>query len=106
MPRLLRDSRGIQDTAGLDVSTSIEATKILNSIERPKGYTVSYHANPEVEGHHFGMAHPMKPWRLTLTNKLVVSYGMHDAMDLYTSRAATEQELLDFHTEKYVKELQ
>ena len=78
----------------------------MNSIERPKGYTVSYHANPEVEGHHFGANHPMKPWRLTLTNKLVVSYGMHDAMDLYISRAATEQELMDFHTDKYIKELQ
>lgn len=104
--RSLRESRGQQDTTGLDIRTSIAATKIMNSIERPKGYTVSYHANPEVEGHHFGACHPMKPWRLTLTNKLVISYGMHDAMDLYVSRAATEQELISFHTERYVKELQ
>ena len=93
-------------TAGLDIPTAITATKIVNSIERPKGYTVSYHANPEAEDHHFGQNHPMKPWRLTLTNKLVMSYGMHDAMDMYLSRPATEQELNTFHTENYVKELQ
>ena len=77
-----------------------------NDIKRPKGYTVSYHANPEVEKQHFGQNHPMKPWRLTLTNKIVFAYGMHDAMDLYLSRAATYQELVDFHTEEYIQSLQ
>ena len=106
MPRIREYHPRAVTTAGLDIPTAITATKLVNNIERPKGYTVSYHANPEVEDHHFGANHPMKPWRLTLTNKLIMSYGMHDAMDMYLSRAATEQELKAFHTDKYVKELQ
>ena len=95
---------GATSTMSLDdkVMTSIAQ----NDIKRPKGYTVSYHANPEVEKQHFGQNHPMKPWRLTLTNKIVFAYGMHDAMDLYLSRAATYQELVDFHSEDYVQSLQ
>ena len=95
--------RGTTSTLSLDdrIMTSIAQ----NDIKRPKGYTVSYHANPEVEKAHFGQTHPMKPWRLTLTNKIVMAYGMHSAMDVYLSRAATYQELVDFHHEDYVKAL-
>jgi len=72
------------------------------NIVRPKGYTVSYHANPEMEKHHFGQTHPMKPWRLTLTKSLVTSYGMPCAMDNYTARAASYQELKSFHSADYL----
>jgi acetoin utilization deacetylase AcuC-like enzyme len=44
----------------------------------------------------------MKPWRLTLTNKLVLGYGMDEAMDMYSPRAATKEELHEFHTEDYL----
>ncbi|CRG88082.1 hypothetical protein PISL3812_05109 [Talaromyces islandicus] len=74
-----------------------------NGIARPQGYTVSWHANPAVEAHHFGQSHPMKPWRLTLTKQLVLAYGMHHAMDLYLSRAATFEEMADFHKEDYLE---
>ncbi len=77
-----------------------------NGIRRPKGYMVSYHANPDMEKMHFGPKHPMKPWRLTLTNKIVLAYGMHEAMDLYIPRAATPQELKEFHREDYIEFLQ
>lgn len=77
-----------------------------NGIRRPKGYVVSYHANPDMEKMHFGPKHPMKPWRLTLTNKIVLAYGMHEAMDLYIPRAATPQELKEFHREDYIDFLQ
>ncbi|MCJ1311048.1 histone deacetylase [Agyrium rufum] len=86
----------------LTLSEKIQYEILKNGVERPKGYTVSYHANPAAEKPHFGPAHPMKPWRLLLTNKIVFAYGMHEAMDLYLSRAATFQELVDFHTEDYV----
>ena len=88
-------------TLTLDEKISIEAA--TNGIERPKGYKVSYHANPAVEKPHFGLTHPMKPWRLLLTNKIVYAYGMHHAMDIYLSRAATQQELNEFHSEDYVE---
>ncbi|KAK0618342.1 histone deacetylase-like protein [Bombardia bombarda] len=75
------------------------------NIVRPKGYTVSYHANPEMEKHHFGQTHPMKPWRLTLTKSLVSSYGMPFAMDNYLTRAATYEELKSFHASEYLEYL-
>lgn len=82
-------------------------TEVLRSgIVRPKGYNVSWHLNPEVEKHHFGVEHPMKPFRLTLTKSLVMSYGMHVAMDSYLSRMATPEELTEFDTSDYIDFLQ
>ncbi len=71
-------------------------------ITRPRGYKVSFHCNPEMEKHHFGNAHPMKPWRLTLSKSLIYSYGMSFAMDTYVSRAATYEELAMFHASDYL----
>ena len=93
-------------TSTLTIDEKIQREIRNNGIRRPKGYTVSYHANPEMEKMHFGPKHPMKPWRLTLTNKLVMAYGMHEAMDLYIPRAATSQELKGFHREDYIDFLQ
>ncbi|KAL2207174.1 histone deacetylase [Sarocladium strictum] len=72
------------------------------NIHKPKGYNVSFHCNPEMEKHHFGMTHPMKPWRLTLSKSLIYSYGMSFAMDNYISRAATYEELASFHSTDYL----
>lgn len=80
----------------------IESEALQNQIDRPKGYRVSWHHNPSVENHHFGQTHPMKPWRLTLTKSLCLSYGMQFAMDLYSPRAATKEEIAEFHREEYV----
>ncbi|EPE28024.1 Arginase/deacetylase [Glarea lozoyensis ATCC 20868] len=85
----------------LHVSQEIE----MNGIVRPKGYNVSWHSNPDIEKHHFGHAHPMKPWRLTLAKGLIMSYGMHTAMDTYVSRMATREELEDFHSAEYMEYL-
>ncbi|ETN46828.1 uncharacterized protein HMPREF1541_01017 [Cyphellophora europaea CBS 101466] len=88
--------------ATFHLSEKIKKEVAANEIERPKGYTVSWHSNPEVEHHHFGQTHPMKPWRLTLTKDLILSYGMHTAMDCYVSRPATKEELKEFHKDDYV----
>ncbi|KAF4807682.1 Histone deacetylase phd1 [Colletotrichum siamense] len=77
-------------------------TALESGITRPKGYTVSFHCNPEMEKHHFGQTHPMKPWRLTLSKSLIYSYGMSFAMDNYIARAATYEELNDFHSDDYL----
>ncbi|KAI9796200.1 MAG: histone deacetylase [Piccolia ochrophora] len=87
-------------TLTLDQKIQSEIRK--NGIEKPKGYTVSWHTNADVEKHHFGSSHPMKPWRLTLTKQLVMAYGMHSAMDAYLSRSATKEELAEFHKEDYL----
>lgn len=73
------------------------------NITRPKGYNVSFHTNPDMEKHHFGQTHPMKPWRLTLSKSLIMSYGMSFAMDNYISRAATYEELNMFHANDYLE---
>lgn len=67
---------------------------------------VSYHYNPEVSHFHYGPHHPMKPFRLMLTDHLVISYKLYEKMDLYLPRRATRDELLEFHLEDYVNFLQ
>lgn len=100
---------------GLDIWRSLNVEQqerivrteaLENGIERPQGYTVSFHHNPRLEAHHFGKNHPMKPWRLTLTKQLVLSYGLQYAMDLYQSRPADAEELKRFHRSDYIDFLQ
>lgn len=67
---------------------------------------VSYHYNPEVSHFHYGPHHPMKPFRLMLTDHLVISYKLYEKMDLFMPRRATREELLEFHLEDYVNFLQ
>ncbi|KAH0543569.1 hypothetical protein FGG08_002130 [Glutinoglossum americanum] len=93
-------------TGTLNLDAKSTRAILRNGVHRPKGYTVSYHHNPDVEQHHFGQSHPMKPWRLTLTNKLVLGYGMDEGMDMYSPRAATKEELNEFHTEDYLNFLE
>lgn len=71
----------------------------FNSAYSPR---VSYHFNSKVSHYHYGVKHPMKPFRLMLTDHLVSSYGLHKIMDLYETRSATRDELLQFHSEDYV----
>jgi len=110
-----RSPKGANDHMGLDIWRNltpgqqdliIEAEAEKNGIQKPQGYTVSFHYNPRVEAHHFGKSHPMKPWRLTLTKQLVFSYGLHFAMDLFESRHADMKELMEFHSEDYIKFLE
>ncbi|GMG40213.1 unnamed protein product [Ambrosiozyma monospora] len=72
------------------------------------GYTprVSYHYNPDVSRYHYGVRHPMKPFRLMLTDHLVISYKLYEQMDLYKPRRATNEELLEFHSDDYIKFLE
>lgn len=67
---------------------------------------VSYHYNKDVSGFHYGPHHPMKPFRLMLTDHLVILYKLYEKMDLYETRAATKQELTAFHSSDYVEFLQ
>jgi len=73
---------------------------------KPNHTNVSYHYNPQVSRYHYGALHPMKPFRLMLTDHLVISYKLFEQMDLYTPRAATKEEMLEFHSEDYIDFLQ
>ncbi len=44
----------------------------------------------------------MKPFRLMLTDHLVISYKLYEKMDLYTPCRATKEELLEFHSDDYI----
>lgn len=63
---------------------------------------VSYHFNPKVSNYHYGVRHPMKPFRLMLTDHLVSAYGLHKIMDLYETRPATAEEMERFHSDDYI----
>lgn len=64
---------------------------------------VSYFHHPDVGNFHYGAGHPMKPHRLALTHELVVGYGLDREMDLYRPHVCSEQELLMFHSDDYVR---
>ncbi|GMM45436.1 histone deacetylase [Pichia kluyveri] len=67
---------------------------------------VSYHYNPDVAAYHYGVRHPMKPFRLMLTDHLVSGYKLHEQMDLYQTERASKEELLNFHSADYIEFLQ
>jgi histone deacetylase HOS2 len=89
-------------TIALDSKTTSSIPVATRIAGRPTK-KVSYRHNPLAENHHFGSSHPMKPWRLTLTNQLVLGYGLQEYMDCYATRAATEEEVREFHAEDYVE---
>ncbi|KAI9659024.1 MAG: histone deacetylase [Bathelium mastoideum] len=106
-PSIVQEYGRPSPEAEMDVDSPTLQDKILlqvdlNGIERPKDYNVSFHYNNDVESHHFGRHHPMKPWRLTLTKQLVLSYGLQYAMDCYETRAASKEELELFHKSDYL----
>ncbi|KAH3687373.1 hypothetical protein WICPIJ_001650 [Wickerhamomyces pijperi] len=67
---------------------------------------VSYHYNPKVCQYHYGVRHPMKPFRLMLTDNLVIGYKLYEKMDLYLPEPASKEQLQDFHTDEYIKFLE
>ncbi|KAL2915960.1 histone deacetylase [Polyrhizophydium stewartii] len=67
---------------------------------------IAYLHRNEVGNFHYGEGHPMKPARLALTHNLVVGYGLHRKMNVYTPRLATDVEMTQFHTEDYIAFLQ
>lgn len=87
------------------IDALIRQNALESGLARPKGYNVSFHYNSNVEFHHFGRAHPMKPWRLQLTKQLVLSFGLQYTMDLYDTLPATYDELAEFHEEDYLNYL-
>ncbi|CAO3670656.1 unnamed protein product [Umbelopsis vinacea] len=63
---------------------------------------VAYFHDESVGNYHYGERHPMKPHRLTLTNHLVLKYGLHKKLEVFQPRKATDQEITDFHAHDYI----
>ncbi|KAF8745001.1 hypothetical protein AX14_012008 [Amanita brunnescens Koide BX004] len=79
-------------------------TERINPHSRP---IVSYYYPKDVGAHHYGERHPMKPHRLTLTNALVMGYGLDKQIHhIYDPRPATQAELELYHDHDYIDFLQ
>ncbi|KAF8510330.1 hypothetical protein JB92DRAFT_3119114 [Gautieria morchelliformis] len=75
-------------------------TERINPHSRP---IVSYYFPKGVGEYHYGELHPMKPSRLTLTNALVLGYGLDKQIhSFFSPRPATQSELEAYHDADYV----
>lgn len=92
-----------RDKSDDEIEAMFRSAADTNGVERPTGYTVSWHYNAHVENYHFGERHPMKPWRLQLTKQLVLGTGLHYGMDCYQTLPATKEQLELFHSKEYVE---
>lgn len=64
---------------------------------------VTYYSPRDVGFFHYGENHPMKPFRLTLTNALIKGYGLDKRIHkIYDVRAATQEELEAYHDHEYI----
>lgn len=80
--------------------TAQPITEHVNPHSRP---IVSYFFPKGVGEHHYGERHPMKPHRLTLTNALVMGYGLDKQIHhIYNPRPATQAELEMYHDHDYI----
>ncbi|KAI0737972.1 histone deacetylase, partial [Daedaleopsis nitida] len=80
-------------------------TERVNPHSRP---IVSYYFPKGVGAQHYGARitehHPMKPHRLTLTNALVLGYGLDKQIhNIYNPRPATQAELEAYHEHDYIE---
>lgn len=91
----------MSDTFSYDTKTTQERPLFeFGAAHSPR---VSYHFNHKVSQYHYGIKHPMKPFRLMLTDHLVSWYGLHKIMDLYETREASKKEMMEFHAEDYIE---
>jgi histone deacetylase 1/2 len=73
----------------------------LGGINKP---VVSYFYDDEIGCFQYNQGHPMKPFRVKMTDEMIGAYGMHDHM----KRMHVEQEFIDnvdftvFHSDDYV----
>ncbi|KAH9918342.1 uncharacterized protein BXZ73DRAFT_92199 [Epithele typhae] len=87
------------DDRGL-LATAEPLTERVNPHSRP---IVSYYFPKGIGAQHYGEHHPMKPHRLTLTNALVMGYGLDKQIHhIYNPRPATQAEIEAYHDHDYI----
>ncbi len=69
---------------------------------------VAYFRHDDLGLFYYGREHPMKPFRLQMTDSLVHSYGLHRRpnVTVYDNPVASFEELTKFHHPDYVKFLE
>ncbi|KAI0987555.1 hypothetical protein GJ496_010150 [Pomphorhynchus laevis] len=66
---------------------------------------VVYLYDQDVGKYHYGHKHPMKPHRISLTNALIVSYGLHEMMQIVVPSKASTFDMNTFHSPEYIRML-
>jgi len=64
---------------------------------------VAYFYDNNVGNFYYGANHPMKPHRLALTHNLILNYGLYKKMQVFRPRPASDQDLMRFHSDDYVR---
>ncbi|KAI9188755.1 hypothetical protein H9P43_000177 [Blastocladiella emersonii ATCC 22665] len=67
---------------------------------------VSYFYDSNISCFHFAENHPMKPFRIRMTDSLVMNYGLYKHMNVNRPDPATFEEMTRFHTDDYIRFLQ
>ena len=67
---------------------------------------ISYFYDEEVGNFYYDEGHPMKPVRVRMTHCLVMAYGLHNHLQVFRPRRATANEMMQFHSQDYIKFLQ
>ncbi|KAI3382575.1 hypothetical protein SNEBB_003725 [Seison nebaliae] len=67
---------------------------------------VAYMYDNDVGKYHYGCGHPMKPYRINITNSLVIDYGLDEYMTLYRPYEATMHDINKLHSIDYIKFVQ
>ena len=67
---------------------------------------VAYFYDADVGNFHYGIGHPMKPHRLSLTHSLVFGYELHKKMEIFHPYHATPYDMTRFHSDEYIHFLQ
>lgn len=63
---------------------------------------ISYFYEEGVGDFHYGVNHPMKPHRLSLTHDLILNYGLWKKMKVYRANKASALDLMKFHSNEYI----
>lgn len=66
---------------------------------------VAYFYNNEIGNYNYGRFHFMNPKRISMAHSLIVGYGVYKDLDVYTTREATKEEIMQFHDPDYVEYL-
>ena len=66
---------------------------------------IAYFYNNEIGSFNYGKFHFMNPKRISMTHSLIVGYGVYKDLDVYTTREATKEEIMQFHDDDYVEYL-
>ncbi|KAI0046916.1 hypothetical protein FA95DRAFT_1300781 [Auriscalpium vulgare] len=101
--RSIQEQRKTHRASFASIVVRLQVTKVPSRKPHSRPI-VSYYFPEGVGEHHYGERHPMKPHRLSLTNALVMGYGLDKQIhNIYNPRPATRAELEVYHDPQYIE---